>query len=122
MKFDCRCISYNRPELGGDVGEIVVTVPEHIRAMTDGRDTVCLDLCIAPLVLAMWARGIPTLNSCCGHNGKLPPRCVIVNMADAQRARDVADEMGDDADVLYWPDEGPISCMAAKSRATEARP
>lgn len=102
MTLECRCISYNRPDLGGDVKEIVVTVPEHIRAMTDGRDTVCLDLCIAPLVLSMWAHGIPTLNSCCGHRGAFD-RSVIIRECDMEKARKVSDAMGDDALLLHTP-------------------
>ena len=120
MTHECRCISYNRPDLGGDVPEIVVTVPHHIRAQTDGRDTVCLDLCIAPLVLAMWARGIPTLNSCCGHRGYWD-RAVIVDKAHAEAALAVAVEIRDPASIGFWPEEGPLQFLSQAARAMEGR-
>lgn len=119
MTAECRCISYNRPVLGGDVAEIVVTVPAHIRAMTDGRDSVSLDLCIAPLVLAMWARGVPTFNSCRGHRGYWP-REVIVPKSFASAARAVADTLGDPAGIRFW-DHG-VLCADQREGGRDGSP
>lgn len=45
---------------------------------------VCIDICIARAIAEMWALGIKTLNSCCGH-GKLEPT-VIVDMKNVKHA------------------------------------
>jgi hypothetical protein len=85
----CRCRSYNRPDLGGDIEEIVVTMPKHLRdhmGRSEDAETVCLDLCIAPAVLTLWAAGIPTLGSCCGHNQLGWHREIIVNPEDRAAA------------------------------------
>lgn len=80
----CDCRSYNRPEWGGSTDEIVVTVPKRLQA--PGRETVCLDLCIAPSVLALWAAGIKTFGSCCGHNGAVPRTIIVDDVESAQTA------------------------------------
>ena len=98
--MDCDCRSYNRPEWGGMTHEIVVTVPEHLRA--DGRETVCLDLCIAPAVLSLWAAGIQTFGSCCGHRGNAP-RSIVIDEADVQKAL-AALWPGETARLAFWKD------------------
>lgn len=95
----CHCRSFNRPEWGGTTLEIIVQVPPHLR--DDGRDTVCLDLCIAPYVLLLWAAGIKTYGSCCGHNGKAQ-RNVVISAADVPRAQRLSFA---GADLLYWKDD-----------------
>lgn len=70
----CNCHSYNADTEGKP--NVVLTVPAAIRAQTDDRETVCIDACIAPVISALWEYGLPTLNSCCGHN-KCPASIVI---------------------------------------------
>ncbi len=87
MTVSCRCRSYNQPELGGDIDEIIISIPDHMQGRLgrhEGAETICLDLCIAPDVLILWAADIPTLASCCGHNRY--PREIIVRAEDHERA------------------------------------
>jgi len=120
MKPLCRCASHNRQDIGGDVVEIVVTVPPHIRQYMDGKQSVCLDLCISHIVLLLWASEIPTLGSCCGHRGSLP-RSIVVREQDAETARDIIGFLGDDADVMYWSGNALIRIPCADlSAAREA--
>lgn len=100
----CECRSYNRPDLGGTVGEIVVSIPDHIKPDTHRAvaDNICLDLCIAPVVLRLWAENIPTLGSCCGHNGAFS-RSVIVEERFADTAEEVVQAMGDAAEIYRIP-------------------
>lgn len=70
----CNCHSYNGQF--GNIPEVIVTVPEQLFTMPDGRKTVCIDACIVKEVLELWTGGFPTLNSCCGH-GKLPPSLIV---------------------------------------------
>lgn len=44
----CNCHSYNFQS--GETPNAVLTVPENILAFTDGRETVCVDACIADVV------------------------------------------------------------------------
>lgn len=75
----CNCASYNACT-GGD-SDVILAVPEGIRAVTDGRKTVCIDACIADVITALWMRDLPTLNSCCGHNTN-PAGIVIPELAN----------------------------------------
>lgn len=99
----CRCRSYNRPEWGGDIDEIIVTIPKQLidrLGRTEGSKDICLDLCIAPVVLALWAADIPTLGSCCGHN-QTGQRSVIVPPEYAGQAREIIDRINDPARVIW---------------------
>lgn len=100
MRTECNCISYNRPELGGTEAETVLRVPDNLAAQI-GRETVCVDPCIADTIKAMWAAGIPTLGCCCGHNGKLP-RTVVVNEAYGAKAKDFLAGRGETMQVMAW--------------------
>lgn len=96
----CNCRSYNW-EIG-DVSEVVVTVPENIRACTDGRETVSIDACIVDAIQALWAKGLPTLNSCCGHN-RAEVSVIIPDDAEPQVYLDVLKECdGRDWVVSRW--------------------
>ncbi|HEJ7836565.1 TPA: hypothetical protein SMH97_004061 [Serratia marcescens] len=70
----CDCHSYNADD--GTVPNVILEVPDNIRRYTDGRERVCIDACIADAILHLWERGLPTLNSCCGHN-KHEPQIII---------------------------------------------
>ncbi len=96
----CDCLSHNRPDWGGTTPEIDVTAPEHLRE--PGRDTICLDLCIAPAVLALWAAGVRTYGACCGHNGQAP-RLIVIDEADVTAA-ELALRPGETAQIRYWKD------------------
>lgn len=76
----CNCESYNQGD-GTGVPEVVLT-PEDIN-LTDGKTSVCVDACISDVVLHLWKSGLPTLNSCCGHN-KSEPSVVIPEECDPQ--------------------------------------
>jgi hypothetical protein len=41
-----------------------------IRRDDEGAPTVWCDPCLAPLIEALNTGGIPTVASCCGHNGR----------------------------------------------------
>lgn len=98
--MSCDCCSYNRPDWGGTVEEIVVTVPVHLRV--DGRETICLDLCIAPVVLSLWTAGVRTFGSCCGHRGNAP-RAIVIDGADVPKARSAL-WPGETARLAFWQD------------------
>jgi len=48
---------------------------------------VSIDICICQEMAELWAMGIKTLNSCCGHNKVLPS--VIVEPEDAKRMEEL---------------------------------
>lgn len=75
----CNCQSYNMG--GGEVPEVVLQ--PHDAALTGGRDSVCVDACIADAIAHLWKCGLPTLNSCCGHS-KEPPSVVVPGSSDPQ--------------------------------------
>lgn len=85
----CNCKSYNKPEWGGDRPEVMVPKPDWSERTSD---TIGLDACIADDILKLWANGIRTLSSCCGHM-KAPPSIVVESkthpkeMADAYIAK-----------------------------------
>lgn len=92
----CDCASYNRPDLGGGVPPVVLTLPPHMEY--EGRKTVCVDACIAPVIKILWDAEVVTLGCCCGHNG-VWSRCVIVDPDHAKRARALAPN---DVDIQAW--------------------
>lgn len=77
-RHGCNCASYNNPErvrptTSGPAPEVVMTPPFDLG---DGRETVCVDACIATVVQHLWDCGIVTLGSCCGH-GRGRPSLVL---------------------------------------------
>lgn len=76
---NCNCHSYNAD--AGSVPNVILEVPEEILRFTDGRQTVCIDACIAETIANLWGLGLPTLNSCCGHN-KSRPEIIIPENRD----------------------------------------
>ena len=94
----CKCKSYN---MGfGEVPEVVIypANPE----LAGGRDSVCVDACIAGCIEYLWGLGMPTLNSCCGH-GKNMPSVVI---PESYNPADYLDALADfdyrDWVVMRW--------------------
>lgn len=96
----CACISHNCPEADQTDPEVILTVPADLRA-TIGRDTVCVDACIADLIMDMWTAGIVTRGSCCGHNGR-HRRSVIVDDSQAAEAKAFLAARGEPMAVLCW--------------------
>ncbi len=95
----CNCESYNQGD-GTGVPEVVL-YPED-SALTCGKESVCVDVCIADVVLHLWKSGFPTLNSCCGH-GKNYPSIVIPEGTDPQQYIKAIGEIDNrDWDILRW--------------------
>lgn len=65
----CDCRSYNRPEWGGSLDEVVIDPRLYF---SDATKTVCVDSCLAHVVTELWRVGIKTAHSCCGHNNMMP--------------------------------------------------
>lgn len=81
----CACRSYNRPETGGTVPETLLPPPEW--DLEHGRG-VPVDSCIAGVIEALWAEGVHTLGSCCGHNGAFgPPHVILADGVDPEQVR-----------------------------------
>ncbi len=73
----CNCQSYNMG--GGEVPEVVL-YPKS-KDIAGGRESVCVDACIAGAISHLWECGLQTLNSCCGH-GKESPSVVVPESGD----------------------------------------
>lgn len=100
----CNCASYNNPErvrptVSGPVPEVVLTPPFDLG---DGRTTVCVDACIATVVVYLWGCEIVTLGSCCGH-GRDRPSLVLGQHEDMAVARACISGVDDRAwDLSQW--------------------
>lgn len=71
----CTCKSYNRGI--GTTPEVILPRPSWMR---DGEriNGVPVDACIAPVIRHLWAHGVPTLGSCCSHNGETAAKPNII--------------------------------------------
>ena len=87
----CNCISYNQPQ-DYQVDKDVVLINMEMT----GKDSVCIDACIAMDINLLWDNKIPTLSCCCGHN--IRNKSVIVKKQYAKVAKDILP----DFDVMYW--------------------
>lgn len=100
----CNCASYNNPErvrptVSGPVPEVVLTPPFDLG---DGRTTVCVDACIATVVVYLWGCEIVTLGSCCGH-GRDRPSLVLGQHEDMAVVRVRIAEVDDRTwDLSQW--------------------
>lgn len=74
----CNCHSYN-----WDIGEV-----KPIGMITSEGEQVFIDECISRVITQLWANGIHTVNSCCGH-GRLQPSIVLAQDADPLEASTV---------------------------------
>lgn len=89
----CDCQSYNQPEKTGSVPEVVLNQAQYFP--DTGKPTVSVDACIVDVIKRLWAAGIRTRHSCCGHNGLLgPPSVVIDTEYAASRAAEILREDG----------------------------
>lgn len=73
LPMGCACVDV---DFGSYSNQVELPTPPHMLAFSNVgcisfRPTTCVDRCIAPLVESLWAHGVVTLGSCCGHN-KLP--------------------------------------------------
>lgn len=70
----CNCDSYNldKPDSGKDKG-IILTPPDYLfKSMDRETRSICIDKCIALVILHLWENDIVTLGCCCGHNKSNP--------------------------------------------------
>jgi hypothetical protein len=91
----CSCRSYNRPEPNQTADEVVLQPPFQER-------TVCVDACIADVVQRLWAAGVVTCGSCCGHNGTWRPSIVLESGTPAAALWTILAEDGRDWEVTQW--------------------
>lgn len=76
----CECHSYNCPEIGGNVSEVLLDAPSWAYRSDGGKqDKICIDACIADTIKHLWDNGIVTLGCCCGHNRDMPSVIVSEN-------------------------------------------
>lgn len=58
-------------EIGSHKCAVVLKVPDNIEIWkvcgNEKKKTISADRCLVPAIKALWAAGIPTVNSCCGH-------------------------------------------------------
>ncbi len=99
MSKPCRCVSYNNPQPDQVDPEVILYPVNHGPAFP--TKSVCVDACIAPVIEALWRKGIWTFGCCCGHN-QPGERSVIVDRDDRAAAVGVIRGMRDDAKVLAW--------------------
>lgn len=86
----CNCRSYNKPEWGGFMAEVVLDPRPFFDSATK---TVCVDPCIASTILRLWSRGVWTEGCCCGHNQDYPS-VIIASLEMAESAAVVLREDG----------------------------
>lgn len=94
----CDCISYNQPEPYQKTPERILTPPESLGL---GKDTICIDACIVDQVEALWAAGVATLSTCCGHNNQ-SHRHVVLEPEHADKAKAVLARFPDPLVVYCW--------------------
>jgi len=71
IPMGCQCQA--DVEIGTHANQVELETPEFMRALgrvgcLTFRETTSVDRCVAPLVQALWERGVITTGSCCGHN------------------------------------------------------
>lgn len=81
------CASYNWEV--GQLPEVALPTPAWADRMTD---TIMVDHCIADTVRAIWAAGLHTLSSCCGHD-RDKPSLVLTGDGEADAVRKVIAEV-----------------------------
>lgn len=64
--------------------------------------TICVDSCIADEVLALWAEGIITLGSCCGHGKRRPSLVLNEDRNMAELARQALASSDRNWELLQW--------------------
>ncbi len=85
-KTPCNCYSPSMHSSSEGKRKGVVFRPP--RGLIPNKTTVGLDACIANVVWHLWANGVVTLSSCCGHGVK-PPSLVLEESISPERAKQV---------------------------------
>ena len=98
--MNCNCKSYN---LDGDGStDEVLQLPDWVDTARQNR-TVCVDACIAKVILYLWQHGIETLGCCCGHNKEKPNVVVGSGVSAADDVYGLIANVDDrEWDVLQW--------------------
>lgn len=71
LPMGCQCQA--DVKIGSHANQVELDTPTfmlaigHVGCLTF-RETTSVDRCVAPLVQALWERGVITTGSCCGHN------------------------------------------------------
>lgn len=79
----CDCVSNNQPE--PDQGTPLVPLPAPPWA--ERERPIGIDACIAPVIAHLWAQGIVTRGSCCGHNRAAPSLVLGDGVSDEDAGR-----------------------------------
>ncbi len=94
----CNCLSYNKPEWGGDKPEIILPTP----SWSERKNGICVDACISDAILMLWENGIMTEGCCCGHN-KNNPSVVISTNSEGNKTKELLKlNDGRDWEVMQW--------------------
>lgn len=88
--MSCNCHSYN-----WDIGE----TPEVV--LTHYGKSICIDACITEEIKSLWAKGIETVGSCCGHNRKRPS-VILASEIGIAAAQEVLSESSKNWQILIW--------------------
>ncbi len=93
----CNCLSYNQPEWGGNIPEVILLAPAW-----SSKSSICIDACVADAITMLWQNGIVTLGSCCGHN-RNGPSVIVDKDQDAQKVLELLKKFdGRNWRVLCW--------------------
>ena len=87
--MSCNCKSATYP--GGEVEGVLVDSAEYFAWDSPSRP-VAIDACIEKEIRALWAAGVWTGGSCCGHN-LTGPSIVIATGSDGPRAKKLLEEI-----------------------------
>lgn len=104
----CNCRSYNAGV--GDVEEVKLTPPPELGVVDcigDPKTAVFVDACIAHVIEHLWANGVLTMDSCCGHGGQFGrPNIMIGSGSTTDDAAQVVDLIAQvdsrQFDVFSW--------------------
>lgn len=119
--MNCRCISYNRPDLCPPNGRPEVVLP---RPSWSAREQgIAVDVCIADAIKMLWRHGVITSGCCCGHNLIKPSVVVDIKEHAMFAAKLLQEHDGRDWDVMIWSlctitAEGAIAALPANYYAS----
>ena len=102
----CDCISYNQPETYQKTKSVILRPPFSDKP-AEGPEVphkeVSIDARITEVIKHLWANGIYTLNSCCGHNKENPSVILGNNRKDGEKIREKIKEVDTrNWDLLSW--------------------
>lgn len=94
----CNCQSYNMG--GGEVPEVVLRPQDP--ALTGGKESVCVDACIADVIQSLWGKGLATLGCCCGHGSRTPDVVIPEHSDPGAYLSAIAEIDSREWNVLRW--------------------